>query len=93
MMPFYANLSLLAVIFFCFLEIVEVKNGGLNDYVQDLWNVMDWANYLIFFKVYWDVQATLDAIHNPDFSCALCSGVGYFDDWKVEWGRGGCGQV
>ena len=79
--------SLGQVIFFCLLEGVEAMHSGFS-YLNDMWNVMDWVNFLIYFMVYAQLSYTQDAIatsYGPSLDCShyLCSAVGYFDDWKV----------
>ena len=79
----YAYLCLGLVIFFCCLEGVEVANGSIGEYFQDVWNVMDWTNYaiyLLFFLKLLDVQ---DALVNPDCTSYMCRDAGYFDDYKL----------
>ena len=38
-------------VFFCLMEGTEIVEG-IAQYFADLWNVMDWLNYIIFFFVY-----------------------------------------
>ena len=39
-------------IFFCALEVFEICVNGIGGYFNDMWNVMDWLNYSIFFIVW-----------------------------------------
>jgi len=82
-MMLYATISLVMVLFFCFLEAVELFRIGPIDYVSDLWNVMDWTNFFLFFIVWGQVTAVVDAIEHPDCSSFLCNNIGYFDDWRI----------
>ena len=44
-MMMYAQISLVTVLFFAFLEVIEMVRSGLGDYTADLWNVMDWVRF------------------------------------------------
>ena len=79
----YANISLAAVVLFCLLEFVEMYTSGVKEYASDLWNLMDWINFVIFFMAYSAVIATTDAVENQNCFNYLCTHIGYFDDWKV----------
>jgi len=69
-------------IFFCALEVFEICVNGIDGYFNDMWNVMDWLNYSIFFIVWGTLlkyKAQLD-----DVPCMrLCQEVGYQDSWEV----------
>ena len=39
-------------IFFVSLEGVEVYNSGLWEYATNMWNLMDWLNFIVFFMVF-----------------------------------------
>uniref|UniRef100_A0A7S2BTN0 Polycystin cation channel PKD1/PKD2 domain-containing protein n=1 Tax=Haptolina brevifila TaxID=156173 RepID=A0A7S2BTN0_9EUKA len=94
-MAIYADVALGMVIFFCFIELVELLKTAFDNkptympwsYLSDMWNLMDWANFVLFYLVWWRVQTVYQAIdESPEFvpcSSYLCSAVGYFDDWKV----------
>ena len=56
-MMMYAQISLVTVLFFAFLEVIEMVRSGLGDYTADLWNVMDWVNFFFFFLTYMQVHA------------------------------------
>ena len=55
LMGLYANIALGLVVFFCVLEWVEWSQEGTWKYFSDMWNLMDWANFVIFFLVYVEV--------------------------------------
>merc|ERR1719409_2345932 len=82
-MLFYAQISLVTVLFFAFLEIIEIAREGFTAYVEDLWNVMDWINFFFFFLTYMQVHAVQQSIHHPDCSSYMCATMGYFDDWQL----------
>ena len=92
-MGLYANLSLVLVVFFALIELLEIQKSGtegVRDYLQNLWNWMDWINYAIFLQVYLQVVSVQSLIgRGADPSeplCAasyLCRHVGYFDDWRL----------
>ena len=49
-----------------------------------MWNVMDWANYLIFFYAWYTLRRYLHEIENAP--CAtLCSTVGYIDEHRITY--------
>jgi len=88
-MALYANIGLAMVIFFCLMEGLEVATCGAKEYFQNMWNVMDWANFLLYYMVYFGVLSTYAAIdETPEYggkACTsyMCAQVGYWDDWKV----------
>ena len=82
-MLLYATISLVTVLFFAFLELIEIARSGFYAYTSDLWNVMDWTNFFFFFLAYMQVLAVHNSIKNPDCSSYLCDKMGYFDDWKL----------
>ena len=57
----FSTIGLVLVIFFSLLEVVEVSNIGPAAYMRDVWNVMDWANYIVYYIVYAQVLACLRA--------------------------------
>ena len=82
----YANIAFGLVIFFCVMEGIEILSNGIGSYITDVWNVMDWLNYIIYIIVWWRIQecyAALDAQNTCAAGSLLCSEVGYFDDWRV----------
>ena len=56
-------------------------------YFADLWNVMDWANYVLYFLTWARMQELAEAIEAQESQahCTsyMCTAMGYFDDWKV----------
>merc|ERR1719181_1944186 len=82
-MMLYAQISLVTVLLFAFLELIEMMRSGLADYCSDLWNVMDWVNFFFFFLTYMQVQAVDYAVQHRECESYLCASVGYFDDWRV----------
>ena len=95
----FANIALALVCFFCTCEAIELYKAGLGSYFADVWNVMDWLNFIMYFFVYGGIQSVYQAIALTPYcavssavSCYpepqrctshLCSAVGYFDDWNV----------
>ena len=75
--------GLAMVIFFCLIEGIELFKGPFA-YLQDVWNVMDWANFIIFFMTFAQLQqvSAAEASWN-DCTSEVCSSTGYFDDWKL----------
>ena len=84
-MGFYANIALGLVIFFSLMEGVEIASSGITAYFSDLWNVMDWANFLIYYFVYYRMQTVYAAIERAPYgpaavASAVEAGSGSFDD-------------
>ena len=89
-MGYYAQLSLYMCFMFAILESVEIARAfinhgliGIGDYVQDIWNWMDWINFFTFGLAYLQVMSALDSHAQRECTSYLCSQAGYFDDWKV----------
>ena len=78
-----STIALGLVVLFCLLEFVEAYYEGLSNYLTDVWNIMDWANFLIYFMVYERIMALIAAldVDQRDCSSYLCRDVGIFDDW------------
>ena len=49
---FYTNIAFGFCIFFMLLEGVELAKSGAAEYFQDMWNLMDWANFIIFLLTF-----------------------------------------
>ena len=83
----YSHMALGLVIFFSLMEGIEVIKGGLGGYVNDVWNVMDWANFILYYLVWWRIQTVYEYLdeqpHVTPCTNYFCTEVGYFDDWKV----------
>lgn len=80
----YAWIGFLLVIFFSLLEGVEIAKGGFGEYLKDMWNVMDWANYIIYYMVFGQVLTVANLVRtNPRCNSYLCTQVGYYDDWEL----------
>ena len=83
-----ADVSLAMVILFSLLEGVELAKSGASEYFSDMWNVMDWANFILFFATWVQIRLAVHAAematpeHQPCTS-SLCVEVGFFDDWRV----------
>ena len=85
----FAWVAFFLVVFFSLMEAVEVMKGGLGEYVQDMWNLMDWANYIIYFMVFASVLKTSWLSRtNPRCESYLCKEVGYYDDWELMGAAG-----
>ena len=67
--------------FFCALELIEACSGG-RGYLTNMWNLMDWTNYIIFYLAWHLLLQYVDEASSQP--CALlCSTVGYVDGWQV----------
>ena len=72
-------------------QIVELS--GLEDgvlelediqrYFTNLWNLMDWGNYLVFFKSFIDFRLAF-SMHAAQTPCStICEATGYQDEWEL----------
>lgn len=84
---FLVNARLLGWVAFMFclgflaLEGAEVVDDGPAAYFSNMWNAMDWSNFLIFFYAFSKLLhffAVYDVPNCPE----LCQHVGYIDDWE-----------
>ena len=71
-MGLFANIGLAMVIFFCVMEAVEFAKTGVM-YFSDVWNVMDWLNFLMYYLVYGQVQAVYQGIRATPAGGAPCA--------------------
>jgi len=79
---FYLNIGLGFCGFFVVLELIELIESGPFDYFSNMWNIMDWLNFIIFFFVWWMLRTMFQ--QEEERECAmLCETVGYQDDWQV----------
>ena len=79
----FASIALGMTIVFCMLEGVEIMKVGVLSYAQDMWNVMDWLNFILYFFVFAHLMAVRATEFHPTCTSYLCRDVGYFDDWEV----------
>ena len=79
--PVYANIAFAMCTFFILLEMLEVSSQGSNSYFADMWNLMDWVNFAMFFLTWYFIVQ----LQNTHRSCdsEICKTIGYFDDWEV----------
>ena len=84
-------IALVLTAFFCILELVEISGlqdgvfelSDIVDYVTNLWNMMDWLNYGLFFVTFFKFRDTI-ALEAAGAPCSvLCQGVGFQDDWEL----------
>ena len=76
----YGHISLGLVLVFALLEAIDALNEGLH-YFRDLWNVMDWINYCLFFACYAQILKVAAAAAGPPCTSYFCAELGYADDW------------
>ena len=70
-MFFLCNIALGITGFFCALEGIELIKSGPQEYFSDMWNVMDWMNFSIFFLVWWYIQAVRGEEQEFEEGCPL----------------------
>ena len=91
-MQMWLMLALACTCWFCMLELVELTQAGCMSYFVNIWNVIDWANFIIFFQAFalwaqmilthWrDTKLEEDEADGPPYECgsAICDQFGYFD--------------
>ena len=95
-MKLYLSFALAMTVWFCLLELVELSQAGLVEYICNGWNLLDWANFIIFF---WAFQmwvrciwlheqqlereaAELDGMPFATCGSSTCDTIGYFDPYK-----------
>ena len=64
-MSTFMTAALLMCGFFVLLEGVELFKSGPSEYFGDLWNLMDWLNFLVFFQVNPDPNPNPNPNPNP----------------------------
>jgi len=81
---FYGLVSLGFTAFFGFIELMELRAGILT-YFSNMWNLMDWANYVIFIIAWLYLGQYVDLARSSVTACSstLCKRVGYQDHWEV----------
>ena len=61
--------------------------GPICRYASDLWNWIDWVNYVMYIVTWLQMEAVFAALQETPSTggCTsfACSDLGYFDDWKV----------
>ena len=82
-MLLFKDIALGLCLFFVSLEGIEVVKSGVIDYFSDMWNIMDWLNFTIFFMVYATLGALLKQIDERGCHSPICQTVGFEDDWRV----------
>ena len=79
----FVFISFCFTLFFCSLEVVEILSNGLMGYFSDLWNVMDWLNYILFFMAWLKTLTYLEQATDTTCASVLCQTIGYRDPWQV----------
>ena len=51
-MKVYMMMALGLTAYFMMLEAIEFVQSGPSEYFSNVWNVLDWANFLLFFQVF-----------------------------------------
>ncbi|KOO32780.1 polycystic kidney disease 2-like 1 [Chrysochromulina tobinii] len=82
---FWLTIGLVMNSFFCGLEALEMLRMGVGHYFTDPWNVMDWANFGLFFLTYFSLLrcAELRSAARGECHSEVCVRVGYRDDWEL----------
>jgi len=80
-MSFWVWIAAGFCVFFIVLEGVEIVGEGPSSYFTNMWNVMDWLNFSLFFMVFSSLTTVKTQLENPPCS-PLCESIGYKDDWE-----------
>ena len=74
----------LLVIFFIVNEGIEAYIDGFGNYFTNMWNLMDWSGFLLFFALFVEFHNLRYSL--TDSTCNdgayMCTEVGYHDDWE-----------
>ena len=95
-MRVYMLMALGLTAYFIMLEVVEFAQSGLSEYISNVWNVLDWANFLLFFQVFANL-IEVDILANRDrerliwptdgtpgdCGSVICNQFGFFDIWEI----------
>ena len=74
----------LLVLFFIFNEGIEAYIDGFGNYFTNMWNLMDWSGFLLFFALFTEFHNLRYSLTDATFNdgAYMCSEVGYHDDWE-----------
>ena len=74
----------LLVVFFIVNEGIEAYIDGFGKYFTNMWNLMDWSGFLLFFALFVEFHNLRNSL--TDTTCNdgayMCTMVGYHDDWE-----------
>ena len=72
------------VIFFIVNEGIEAYLDGFGNYFTNMWNLMDWSGFMLFFALFAEFHNLRYSL--TDVTCNggayMCTEVGYHDDWE-----------
>jgi len=78
----FLNIGLFFTLFFVVLEMVEILGEGPAAYFSNVWNLLDWFNFLIFALVWWTMKNFFER-DSREVCSHICETVGYTDDWEL----------
>jgi len=78
------------LLFFILLEVVELQDSGLGEYITDGWNVLDWINFVLLITQYAELTYLFQLNDGSEAwsgaDCrepsTICKDIGYWDDWE-----------
>jgi len=74
-------ITLVLCVYFMCTEVHELYMLGLG-YFANMWNLMDWTNFVLYLMLYRGLNLTREAL--TDTTCStICQQVGYVDPWLV----------
>ena len=68
-------------VYFVLTEVYELHVLGFG-YFANMWNLMDWTNFVLYAMLYRALNLTSEALKTTTCS-TICQQVGYVDPWKV----------
>ena len=96
MMKVYMMMAFALTAYFMMLEAIEFAQSGPSEYFSNVWNVLDWANFLLFFQVFanlieMDNLAARDLERRTypadgtagDCGSPICNQFGFMDMWEI----------
>ena len=95
-MKVYMLMALGLTAYFIMLEVIEFATSSLSEYLSNVWNVLDWANFLLFFQVFANL-IEVDVLANRDrerliwptdgtpgdCGSVICNQFGFMDLWEI----------
>ena len=85
-MVFYLWTAVGFALFFMIFELIEMLSSSFLEYFTNVWNLMDWANYLLF-SIAWHYLSLSDRLASRDRSevciSPVCLDIGYYDGYEL----------
>ena len=79
----YLGMSASLTCLFVLLEMAELLDNGLAAYFGNMWNVIDWLNFVAFFISWATLSRYLEQTESRECVSDFCQRIGYHDDWEI----------